>query len=320
MGALLAALLVTPALAAPPVYPCYQTAVAPVLDGEVAGDPAWQGIPSVTGFSALGGTFAVSKQTTTWMCWDDQACYVAVVAEEPDAPKMKFSVGDGGDTWSEDGVEVFLQAGARAQVYQFAVTARGKRGVFEGGADLRKLEAAARIGADHYALEIRIPHDAMGARPQVGERWRANICRNIFTTLSPGIRFTSWAPLRQRFLEPENFGTLLLQGPAPSVAEALAATERLNAPYRNYLTDQLQASAAVRKQYLPTLQKAAGDPVWEKKASGLVTRWAEVDQTLAVAATVPLPELRRLITGMQQLAEESYNVHYKYLIAGLLGD
>ena len=69
--------------AGPTSYPCYRTPVAPVMDGVLAGDPAWERIPSVTGFSKLGDGYTDAKQTYAQACWDDQALYVGVICEEP---------------------------------------------------------------------------------------------------------------------------------------------------------------------------------------------------------------------------------------------
>ena len=68
-------------------YPCYRVPVAPVMDGKVVGDPAWEPIPAVTGFHKLGAGYTDAKQTYARACWDDQALYVGLVCEEPDVAR-----------------------------------------------------------------------------------------------------------------------------------------------------------------------------------------------------------------------------------------
>src|SRR5512138_216259 len=86
--------------AAPPIYPCYHPTAAPVVDGDIAGDPAWQTIPSVTGFSVLGNGYTYAKQTAAQMCWTEEGFYLGVTCEEPDAKLLKPAAFDGGDTWA----------------------------------------------------------------------------------------------------------------------------------------------------------------------------------------------------------------------------
>jgi len=93
--------------AAPLSYPVFRTPAAVVIDGEVKQDAAWQGAPSVTGFSKLGGGYTNAKQSAAQMLWDDKGLYIAVVCEEPDAALLKPVVRDYGDTWAEDSLEIF---------------------------------------------------------------------------------------------------------------------------------------------------------------------------------------------------------------------
>ena len=81
-------------------YPCYRVEHSPQIDGEVANDPAWQGVPRVTGFHVLGNGYARAKQSTAMMCWDGDAVCIAVVCEEPDAASLKSDIKDGGWTWA----------------------------------------------------------------------------------------------------------------------------------------------------------------------------------------------------------------------------
>jgi hypothetical protein len=299
-------------------YPCYRPSVAPVPDGDIAGDPGWRDIPAATGFSVLGGTYAALKQTDARACWVDEALYVAMSCEEPDAPLIKPTVPDGGPAWLDDGVEIFVQPAGSGHVYQFVITAGGARGSGEVFPDIAQVQVGAKIGHDAYSVEARIPYSILGARPAVGGRWRGNFCRNIFTKESGGDQFTSWAPLRSRFMEPENFAVLAFLGPAPDAEEAQRIAESINRPYRVRLVAELRAAAAEEPEYAPALREASRDAEFGQRASDLQGRWREAEAAVRSAGQVPLPELRRIVRGADALLKDSYNLKYAYLIARLL--
>ena len=320
------ALSVRPARAAPPTYPCYRPSVAPVIDGDIASDPAWRNIPAVTGFSVLGDGYALTKQTIAQACWDDQALYVAVTAEEPDAAQMVLKIRDGGNFWEDDGVELFFQPGKQKPVFQFGVTAGGAKGGFQGSPDFTKFQAKAKIGRDSYCLEVRLPYEVIGFTPKLGEAWAGDFCRNTFTVISGGSKFTCWAPLKTQFNEPENYAEIRFMGPAPDAAEAAAIGERLNAPYRVELMRALGVSAGQGEQYIPALTEAARDAKYGKAAGDLLRRWQQAQRMSGApavrsgASKVSVLELRRMIAGMDSLAKASYDLQYAYLIAKVLPD
>ena len=241
--------------AARPTYPCYRPATAPTLDGDVAGDPAWQGIPAATGFSVLGGSYTLAKQTVARVCWDEQALYIGIIAEEPDVARMSLHVHDGGPFWEDDGVELFFQPGADKPVFQFGITAGGARGGVEGAPDFTRIQASAKAGTDSYSLEVRIPFATLGFTPKVGDTWFGDVCRNIWTTYSGGDKFTCWAPLKHQFNEPEDFAALQFLGTAPTADEAVQIGEKLNAGYRADLAGRLGKAASQGAEYMPVLDE-----------------------------------------------------------------
>ncbi len=318
LPALLLVGAMVPSYAAVPDYPCYRPTVAPVIDGDVAGDPAWKTIPAVTGFSVLGDGYAVAKQTTAQACWDDDAFYVAVTCEEPDAPNLHITVVDGGNFWEDDGLEIFVRPGADAQIFQFGVTAGGAKGAYLGFADFTKLQAAAKMGKGCYSLELRLPYSILRATPKVGDVWFGDFCRNIWTTNSGGDRFTSWAPLKAQFSEPANFAAFHLRGSAPDVAEAERICAALNAPYRDKLAGMVTAAAGTGGEYAAVLAEAARDPDFRARANDLRLRWDRVARVIRKTGQASVWELRRAITDVDALVRESYALKYAYLIAKLL--
>jgi hypothetical protein len=306
--------------AAAPTYPCYRPAVAPVIDGDVAGDPAWRNIPAVTGYSVLGDGFTMAKQTTAQASWDDDALYIAVTCEEPDAPNLQMTIKDGGPVWSDDSLEIFVRPGANADVLQFGVTAGGAKGAGAGMPDFTKVQAAAKMGDGFYSIELRLPFDVLRVKekPKVGDVWYGNFCRNIFTTRSGGDKFTSWAPLKRQFLEPENFAAFDLLGPAPDVAEAGKISARLNAPFREKLVGMVAAAAAKSADYAEVLKEAAQDPEYGTRANDLRLRWDRVVRLSRTSSEASVWDLRKALVSLDALVHESYDLKYNYLIAKLL--
>jgi hypothetical protein len=303
------------------VYPCYRALEAPIIDGEVEGDPVWQHIPGATGFRRLGGGYTEVKQTVARACWDDEAFYVSMVCEEPDAAQLKPTIKDWGETWLEDSVEIFVQPEEKGQVYQFGVTAGGAKGGWEGTPDVARCAAAAKIGTNSYSIEIRIPYEVLKTRrPENGRKWRGTFCRNIFTTKSGGDKFTNWSPLQSRFLEPENFATIVFVGNVLALEEARAVEEEINREYRQVIAAQLREASAEAPEYRKVLQEAAEDPVFGDQARALLRQWWRIDRLSRHSASAPLLDLRNALTQTRAAAAASHELKYRYLIHRLFAD
>jgi len=311
----LVALIAVSVHAAPPEYPVHRPPCPVTLDGDIASDPAWAAIPAMTGFSVLGGGYSHAKQTVAQLCFDDEALYLAVTCEEPDAAALKPSARDGGDTWAEDSLEVFLQPLPNRQVYQLGITAGGARGGFEGDPDPTGFQVATRIEDNQYTVEARFPYALLKGVPR--GTWRGNICRNIFTTLSGGDKFTSWAPLSRQFLEPDNFAYLMFKPTALTPADSARATEGLNATYREALAKLIEEAAAMGAQYLDTLNEARGDATFGARARDLTRQWRAIARIRRRAQDASILDMRGALTRLQTLNDQSYEVKYRYLISRL---
>jgi hypothetical protein len=310
-------LAATTAHAAGMTYPVYRTATPIVVDGDVLGDPAWQTVPALTGFFALGGGYTQAKQTTARMAWDGEALYVGVVCEEPDAAQLKPAARDYGQTWTEDSLELFVQPGS--QVYQIGVTAGGAKGQGEGEPDLAKITAAAKIAGDSYSLEVRITYGAVQATtPRPGDKWRGEVCRNTWTTTSGGDKYTAWTPLQGRFLEPANYATLAFIGETLDRAQAEATTRRLNDPYQTQLAAEVKAAAAQGGQYVGLFKQAATDAQYGAQVRQLLAQWEALQQLSQAADHASTFEMRAGLLKLQTLSERSYQVKYQYLMNKLL--
>ncbi len=315
---LVALMLMTGQVLAAPTYPCHRPAVAPVIDGEVAGDAAWQSIPAVTGFSVLGDGYSYSKQTLARLCWTAAGLYISVICEEPDAKLLKPQILDGGDTWAEDGIEIFLQPDGKPDVYQFAVTAGGAKGGFEGNPDFTKMQAAARIADTSYSIETLIPWSVVRGRAAEGVKWTGNVCRNIFTKRSGGDQFTSWAPLQSKFSEPENFATIVFRDSRLAADQVAQVTEQLNGEYRRTLLGQVAEAARAFAEYREGLELAARDAEYAQRAKGLLASWQRLETINREADRASILDMRAALVKLETLNRESYAVQYRYLIHKLL--
>ncbi len=315
----LAALLIAATVwgaGAPVSYPCYRNAAAPTLDGTIAGDPGWANIPGVTGYHRLGGDYTVAKQTTAHATWDAANLYVAIAAEEPDIALIKPTTGDGGDCWLDDGVEVFIHPEGKGP-FQFVVTTRAARCSGEGNAPLSGWEAKAAATPAGYVIELRISFAVMGATPTAGSVWHANYCRNTFTVISGGDKFTTWAPLESRFLEPEHFPLLRFEAGAASEPACRQAEERLNAGYRTALLTGLSQLVAESGEYTPFLAEMAKNPKYRREAVPLRSEWRRAQNLLKGAAQAPLSEVREVLKQSEKLREDSRHFKYDTLIKEL---
>lgn len=302
-------------------YLCHTVAKAPDIDGNVTEDPVWQPIAGVTGFFSLGGGYTIAKQSTAKFCWDTEALFVAVICEEPDAATFKPLVKDWGWTWTEDGIEVFLQPGGSGQVYQFGVTAGGAKGSGESSPDIDKCTAAARIVNDSYSTEIRIPYSVLNTTPpRDGDTWRGTVCRNIMTTLSGGDKFTSWSRLEKRFLEPHHFAVITFTDQTPDAAKTLSLQKAINHNYRDELVKTVRTAAAQATEHTDGLRNAATGGRFSHKAKDLLNQWTQITTMSRQTDVAPAFEMRRALLNIRTLAEASHEVTYKHLLDQLFDE
>ena len=192
------------------VYPIFPLTREPVLDGRIKGDAAWEKIPFATGFFRFQSQDYAFKQTSFGIGYlSDKALYVGFICMEPEMEKIKANCEDGDiNIWTEDSIEIFLFPRGADNYYQFMVNAIGSRWNGKGQGPpyfpTWNWEARTYRGADFYSVELKIPFDVLGRIPELGETWRGNFCRNIY---SPQDRATRWG--RGGFHDPESFAALI---------------------------------------------------------------------------------------------------------------
>ena len=109
-----------------------------------------------------------------------------------------------------------------------------------------------------------------------------------------------------------------------------ALTEKLNQAYRTSLFEDLRRAADVAPSYTEALSVAARhEPPAEGKrfrdeenlardARDLLRQWRRLQRINAEAASVPISEVRRVLTDTRSLAKASHELKYRYLIIRLL--
>ena len=129
--------------------------------------------------------------TSVGVCQDGKNLCFLIAAKEPTPEKMKTDGSRDVRVWADDSIELFLYPPALDnRYYHIAVNPKGvfsdaKSPGEETGWDLG-IEAKAKILADRYVIELKVP--AKNMHPLVnGETWRVNFARNrtILDALTP---------------------------------------------------------------------------------------------------------------------------------------
>lgn len=293
-------------------YPVYKLPMAPILDGHINDDPAWKGVPEASGFFKLGGTYTRAKQTWVRVGWRDDAIYLAVRAYEPDVAQLKAGGADGSDLWSDDGIEIFVRPPGVDDFYHFILNSKGARRSSELAEGNLNWQAKASSDADSYSLEIRIPFTIFGRTPKPGEEWRGNFARNIFTTISGGDKFTTWAPLKASFHEWQRFPRWKFIDTAPPADKLAAVEAQLNDAYHDSLRADIAQNAAQSATYIPTLQMAAKLPQFAS-ADQLLNDWKDVQHAQSLGKLASDEELRNSSALGENLIEKSKKLKYDFL-------
>jgi hypothetical protein len=193
---------------------CVSLAAAPAMDGKVSGDKAWKNISATDGNFFVFGTEGVIARKKTYFRTGhtSDALFIAVECEETDTPSIKAVMGDGGELWTEDSVEVFIGLpGAESEYFQFIVNAAGARynGITKNQTPAADWEVKTFTAGRMWSVEIKIPFKTLKATPKKGDKWSFNLCRNI-CSIDLGIS-TSWAQVVSSFHEPESFGKIIFK-------------------------------------------------------------------------------------------------------------
>ena len=193
---------------------------APDLDG-VLDDPGWSTAELATPFWHFQTGVQAKYDTWAKMGIDKDYMYVAFRCAEAEMAKLKAEKLplDSMSVYAHDHVELFLMPDALGGAYyHFSVDVGGNRHdeLASDGSWGCEWDAAVRLGADAWSVEMRIPRQAVGlSDPQMS---LANFCRT--RRLAPG-ETSAWSKTFGLFHNPTRFGRIVY-GPTTGVSlEAL---------------------------------------------------------------------------------------------------
>ena len=197
---------------------------SPAVNGVIA-DGEYGKAESNGGFVDYRGWGFPEYATAFRLAYDDRALYVAVKAVEPEPDGITVAPRErDGDIWQDDDIELFVDATFDRKTYhQFAVNLDSVQMDAIGGPDHGQFgdpkwnaewQAAAKLGADAYVVEIAIPFAALGVDPpKPGDTWGLNICRQrqAGNSMRDDPEMSAWSIPYANFHVPTHFGTVTFE-------------------------------------------------------------------------------------------------------------
>ncbi len=195
-----------------PTTRAFSLSVAPTLDGDVAGDPAWQGVVPATGFTQVQPYEGepASQRTAVYIGYTDTSLYIGVIAYDDDPSRLivrnsrrdsslaetdSFQVIIDGQLDRQNGY-VFGTSPAGIE-YDAQVTREGSTGQFgSGGGGFNKnwdgsWNVATTVTASGWSAEMEIPFTTLRFGKGDNQVWGINFQRNI----RHNNEIVYWAPL-----------------------------------------------------------------------------------------------------------------------------
>ena len=175
-------------------------AVAPEFDGDVAGDPAWQGLPALGNFTQNipNNGAAATLATEVFVGYTDDALHIAFIAYEDDINDMAPS----SNGWESDGVVVVLdpfQSEVTGVVFSTNQTGvEWDASLFNGNTDWNwstVWDAKTKINDDNWSVEMVIPFTSLQYPRQDTQTWGINFSRYVRNRNESSI----WASVPRQF-------------------------------------------------------------------------------------------------------------------------
>ncbi len=212
----------------------YPLTAAPVLDGRVADDPAWQGVTPTTGFTQIQPDEGrpSTQDTEVFVGFTDRALYIGLIAYDGDPSTIIVTDSRRDSSLSQtDSFQVIIDGLLdRQNAYLFGtnpaglqydaqIVKEGSTGNFGSGGGGFNLnwdgswDVEARVTDVGWVAEMEIPFTTLRYGGGEDQSWGINFQRNI----RANNEITFWAPLnRQRNIERvSEAGTLLGVTPPP---------------------------------------------------------------------------------------------------------
>ncbi len=204
-----------------------QTTVArvntpPEIDGSI-GQDEYGAATATSGFVDYRGLGYPTQDTSFMLAYDNNALYIAIVAQEQDTDNVTIKPrGRDGKIWMDDYIDMFIDATFdRTTYHQLAVSlgeaqydgiggpGHGQYGDAKWDA---KWQAAVKVRAADYVMEIAIPYNAIAVEPPgPGDKWGLNICRQRPGTDPSNPEMSAWSIPYANFHVPSHFGTIIFK-------------------------------------------------------------------------------------------------------------
>lgn len=159
----------------------------------------------------------IPLETKFNVTFDDKAMTVRIRMKDPYVQDLKALPKGVDNVWPKgESIEIFLDPGRSCGNYQqIAIGANNDRWDKRW---LKKIKtdwtSKTEITKDGWNVTVRIPYSDPGMmKPQLGDIWGFNICRNVKNPKNNGRYFSTWAHVGAVFNRPEKFGMLVFGDP-----------------------------------------------------------------------------------------------------------
>ncbi|MBI4024640.1 MAG: carbohydrate-binding family 9-like protein [Verrucomicrobia bacterium] len=187
----------------------------PALNGDPA-DAAWHAAPWLGGMRDIGGLDVFSvEQMVFSVGWNAETLFVRGVCLRRDPAAIR-AVAQGLDDdriFNDEAVEIFLTVeGSKTELIQIAVNSIGALWDMRrvAGKDNKAWNSGARVKAmrikESWTFEMALPLGALELTPEIGRRFRLNLCRDISAgATGQEVSYSSWCKVSGMFGQTEAF-------------------------------------------------------------------------------------------------------------------
>ena len=201
--------------------------VTPILDGDIADDPAWKDLPwAGDGFVLLRKAEAPNGATRFKALYTADALYLAVECMEKNVTRMKPEERPV-EFYNYDVTELFLEVTPGEVIHLIFSAHDSQNERIDGKTQVRTKgqtawAAKSRIGTDRWTTEYLIPLALIAVDPSVRSvTVPFNICRHT----TPDNQYSTWNPT-QGFSSRSGFGRLVFRPAPPEAAKRVGAFAR----------------------------------------------------------------------------------------------
>jgi len=171
--------------------------IAPLMDGNVLDDPAWQEMAQSFVLGVNDYNHSPVFPPTVWgIAHDNKYIYVSAVCFEPNMADLHYSK-HGNDVWGDDAIELFFAP--KDKILQFVGNAgdgyfdgKGRGGSEWNCPDWTK---AAKRDNDFWSIEFKLPLNVVAEGVENGELLKFNFGRDFKAGNNMSMRYGTWSYL-----------------------------------------------------------------------------------------------------------------------------